>query len=223
MEKKMNFSILLIILALSSIIYSQGIYVDSSHNHLGIKGVFSYHEISSNKTLSELGFSKRFIIEDSFTRGLLSNNSTLIEIGIEFSEIFFINKIDNSFDEDKEKYSIDLVYHIKNPSYFYIALISNFSSFSIPSILYNFGVEIYKTLINHSQFRIIPFLGLKQISPTIELNDNVGNIVKDDSKKSIITYGFGYISNNVFVEPRFNIFQDGSEFSLGIGIIIPNQ
>jgi len=183
-------------------------YVDSGHNHLGIKGVFNYDEISSNKTLSELGFSKIFIIK---------------EIGIEFSEIFFINKIDNSFDEDKEKYSIDLVYHIKNPSYFYIALISNFSSFSIPSISYNFGVEIYKTLINHSQFRIIPFLGLKQISPTIELNDNVGNIVKDDSKKSIITYGFGYISNNVFVEPRFNIFQDGSEFSLGIGIIIPNQ
>ena len=49
-------------------------YVDSGHNHLGIKEVFNYDEISSNKTLSELGFSKIFIIT---------------EIGIEFSEIFF--------------------------------------------------------------------------------------------------------------------------------------
>ena len=44
-------------------------YVDSGHNHLGIKGVFNYDEIFSNKTLSELGFSKIFIIEQSFTRG----------------------------------------------------------------------------------------------------------------------------------------------------------
>ena len=44
-------------------------YVDSGHNHLGIKGVFNYDEIPSNKTLSELGFSKIFIIEQSFTRG----------------------------------------------------------------------------------------------------------------------------------------------------------
>ena len=70
-------------------------YVDSGHNHLGIKGVFNYDEIPSNKTLSELGFSKRFIIKE-----------------IEFSEIFFINKIDNSFDEYKEKYSIDLLNHV---------------------------------------------------------------------------------------------------------------
>ena len=70
-------------------------YVDSGHNHLGIKSVFNYDEIPSNKTLSELGFSKRFIIKE-----------------IEFSEIFFINKIDNSFDEYKEKYSIDLLNHV---------------------------------------------------------------------------------------------------------------
>jgi len=35
-------------------------YVDSGHNHLGIKGGFNYDEIPSNKTLSELGFSKNF-------------------------------------------------------------------------------------------------------------------------------------------------------------------
>ncbi|MBT6869938.1 MAG: hypothetical protein HOA66_00620 [Candidatus Marinimicrobia bacterium] len=229
----MSFRNVFILLSVLSIVFSQAMYIESSNNHLGFKGIFDQYKFTSDVTKSEVGFSSKIVFEEYFTKGLSSNNLKLIDLEIGFLNTYYRVRDDDSFDEDTRSYFLNIGYHIKYPSYVNIAITSNFTFMKYNSVLFEgiawedsrasneLGLEIYKTILNIYQFRIIPFIGIKQIAFKEKGDEIFGNSIYDDFSKSLITYGFGYVSNNVFVESRISKYKKGNEFSINIGFYLP--
>ena len=104
----MSFRNVFILLSVLSIVFSQAMYIESSNNHLGFKGIFDQYKFTSDVTKSEVGFSSKIVFEEYFTKGLSSNNLKLIDLEIGFLNTYYRVRDDDSFDEDTRSYFLNI-------------------------------------------------------------------------------------------------------------------
>ena len=144
------------------------------------------------------------------------------------------NDSDSYYDYDMSGFAFDMGYHIKNPTYpVNIALVGAYMTMSMDADYLDelewtvsgngtgIGAELYKSVIKTEAYELIPFLGFHSITFNSKIEDSYGDSLEEDDKSTSVSFGVGIKLKNIFVQPTISQSDGESDFSVKIGMILP--
>ena len=218
----MSLTRIISMVTITSIIYSQAMYVSDNNNYFGISCLYS-SESDPTGSESFTGANLNYILGGAF------------EVGVGYGISNYINDDDDALDMDGSGLSLSGNYHFKNKLPINIAINGNYSSRSFNSELLDendlnatasgvsFGIKFYKGLYKNGRFEFTPFVEIHKMDVTAIIKDEFGDSIEEDEKNNILIIGIGLKNGNVIFEPKVLQIDGEINFAFSLGFVLPQN
>ena len=202
----------------NSLLISQGMYFKNGTSGYGFSGSYDSEDITIG------------------TQNTLRANASYFMNNIGFSVGYKSFNIDNDFGFEYNLNGTGLSmngnYHVRDetlPVNFligagYSKMDFNSDSFiEMSSTATRISSGIYKELIINEQFLVTGFFNYYSTIAEVTLKDSYGTYT-DNDEGNFMSFGAGILlSNNFFIQPQIERSDEDSDFSLVVGLIVPNK